>query len=219
MTVRINLGSLNLFNLMRFETFLETYLRENSNLVIVTLAGVAAGCIATYTGMKLLAFFGRKGWRKKDRERYAAVEALARLSGQLVILSKKKGILEGYTGDYFHTFNQAGWQEFVYLVEDLQAIECSIHLLIDEGKFRQAHQVTSYLLGELDREDSRKVEQAWESLSDFADWRSRSNQYLVKLVQATTTSAEETRSLGITRRHRKPTLLSMAELRKGLVEE
>jgi len=79
-------------------------------------------------------------------------------------------------------------------------------------------EVSEYLLGRVSAEIAACVADKYQGLAMVGNWREDSRVILLKLIQATTTSAEKTAELGVVRKRmaRRPTLLSLAELRDSM---
>jgi hypothetical protein len=73
-------------------------------------------------------------------------------------------------------------------------------------------------MGHLGEVEAQAIAAEYDGLSELQNWRQTSREILLRVIQATTNSARETQELGISRkrRNRKPTLVSLSDLRGSL---
>ena len=139
-------------------------------------------------------------------------------SSKISLIEHKQRVLSVYTNEYFTTFQEAGWEDLQILVDNLRTIETSLRVMIEQRQYAQVVQVCGYLLGRRSADSDRLLVDWYEGLSLVANWREDSRVILLRLIQATTNSAERTAELGVSRKKitRRPTLLSLAELRDSM---
>lgn len=139
-------------------------------------------------------------------------------SSKISLIEHKQRVLSVYTTEYFTTFHEAGWEDLQALVENLRTIETSLRVMLEQGRYAQVVEVCDYLLGRSSADSARSVAEAYEGLSLVENWREESRIILLRLIQATTNSAEKSAELGTARKRmtRQPTLLSLAELRDSM---
>lgn len=185
--------------------------------VIGGIAFTAATGILAYA---LVSFVRRRGWFGLGRGRISAQEGLAEFSQKVRMLEQKQRVLGAYAAEYFNTLQSAGWEEVVALIENLRAVEGSLQIMFEQRRYRDVRDVCDYLMQRLSAEEAQEIEAAYDGLHHLADWRQQSRELLLRVIQATTTSAEQTQDLGIKRaqRNRKPTLVSLADIRGALVD-
>lgn len=156
------------------------------------------------------------GWIAGGKGR--AENLVDELSSKISLIEHKQRVLSVYTNEYFATFQEAGWEELQALVDNLRTIETSLRVMIENRQYPQVIEVCSYLLDRRLAGSDRSVVDSYEGLSLVENWREDSRVILLRLIQATTNSAEKTAELGVTRKRmsRRPTLLSLAELRDSM---
>ncbi len=152
---------------------------------------------------------GRKG---------RAESLIHEFSSKISLIEHKQRVLSVYTTEYFTTFHEAGWDDLQALVENLRTIETSLRVMFEQRQFADVIEVCKYLLGRGSAESAATLAERYEALSAVENWREESRVILLRLIQATTNSAEKTAELGVTRKRmaRRPTLLSLAELRDSM---
>lgn len=157
--------------------------------------------------------FGAAGGKKGRAE-----SLIHEFSSKISLIEHKQRVLSVYTTEYFTTFHEAGWDDLQALVENLRTIETSLRVMFEQRQFSDVIEVCEYLLGRGSAESAASVADRYEGLSAVDNWREESRVILLRLIQATTTSAEKTAELGVTRKRmtRRPTLLSLAELRDSM---
>ena len=104
------------------------------------------------------------------------------------------------------------------MTESLRSICNELHIMLDQKRCKEVKAVCDYLLGRLEAKEAREVVAAYDGLSELRNWRQSSTEILLRVIQATTNSAHETKELGISRnkRDRKPTLMTLSDLRGTL---
>jgi hypothetical protein len=147
-----------------------------------------------------------------------AEELLNEFASKISLIEHKQRVLSVYTAEYFSTFHEAGWDDLQALVDNVRTIETSLRVMLEQRQFAQVIEVCEYLLGRVSAENAACVADRYDGLSMVGTWREESRAILLKLIQATTTSAEKTAELGVVRKRmaRRPTLLSLAELRDSM---
>jgi hypothetical protein len=156
------------------------------------------------------------GWLAGNKGRAEAL--VHEFSSKISLIEHKQRVLSVYTNEYFNTFQDAGWEDLQLLVENLRTIETSLRVMLEQRQYSQVLEVGDYLLGRGSQESARSVSDRYEGLSVVENWREESRVILLRLIQATTASAEKTAELGVARKRmsRRPTLLSLAELRDSM---
>jgi len=159
---------------------------------------------------------GRHSWFQ--RQRGGAEEALNEFSSKISLIEHKQRVLSVYTGEYFVTFQEAGWDDLHTLVENLRTIETSLRVMCEQGRYGDVVDLCDYLFGRCSVEIGRELCEEYEGLSSVQNWREESRVILLRLIQATTETAHKSAEAGIARKriNRKPTLLSLADLRDSM---
>jgi hypothetical protein len=167
-------------------------------------------------GYKILV--GAHGHRWKSRAKKRSDELLHEFAYKISLIEHKQRVLSVYTNEYFTTFHEAGWEDLQSLVENLRTIETSLRVMGEQGDYERVCDICEYLMGRCSAESARTVAETYEGLAVVENWREESRVILLRLIQATTESAEKTAELGAgpKRMSRRPTLLSLAELRDSM---
>lgn len=158
----------------------------------------------------------RRSWFQGQRR--GAEDALNEFASKISLIEHKQRVLSVYTGEYFVTFQEAGWDELHTLVENLRTIETSLRVMCEQGRYGEVVDLCDYLFGRCSVETGRQLSEAYEGLSSVENWREESRVTLLRLIQATTETAHKSAEVGVARKriNRKPTLLSLADLRDSM---
>jgi len=191
--------------------------------ILLGVGGIAGIAFAGATGVLAYAAFSfarKRGWFGLHRSRNWAEEGLAEFSSKVRMLEQKQRVLGAYASEYFNTLQGAGWEEVVALIENLKSVEGSLQIMFEQRRYREVSEVCDYLMQRLSAEEAQEVEAAYEGLQQLAHWRQQSRDLMLRVIQATTVSAEQTQELGIKRaqRNRKPTLVSLSDIRGALAD-
>lgn len=194
-----------------------------SPTVLVSLGVVAGAFIFGFFGLLAVSIFrfGRaRGWFGESVCRISVREKLDEFAEKVRMLEQKRRVLGAYSAEYFNTLQEAGWDEVAGLIDNLRAVEGSLQIMFEQKRYSDVSEVCDYLMGRLSPEEAKEVEEAYEGLSCLLNWRQQSREMFLRVIQATTSAAEQTQELGIqrTKRNRKPTLVSLADLRGALGE-
>lgn len=179
----------------------------------IILGGFVSGAVG-FIVYKVLGTFGI-GSR---RYRHEANDAFEEFSGKIRLLEQKQRVLGDYSGQYFNTLQEAGWDTLGAMIVSLRAVEDDLNIMLDQRRYADVTTVCDYLMGRLGAQEAQEVAAAYEGLSELQNWRQTSRDILLRIIQATTSSAQQTQELGISRkkRDRKPTLVSLSDLRGSL---
>jgi hypothetical protein len=147
-----------------------------------------------------------------------AESLLSEFSSKISLIEHKQRVLSVYTTEYVATFLDAGWEDLQALVDNLRTIETSLRLMFDRRQFVEVTRVCEVLLGRSSVEAARLVIAEYEGLSVVENWREESRVLLLSVIQAASTSAEHSAERGVVRKkiNRRPTLLSLSELRDAM---
>jgi hypothetical protein len=150
--------------------------------------------------------------------RRGAEDALNEFSSKVSLIEHKQRVLSVYTSEYFMTFQEAGWDDLHTLVDNLRTIETSLRVMCEQGRYGEVVDLCDYLFGRGSVETGRQLRETYEGLSAVENWREESRGILLRLIQATTETAHKSAETGIARKriNRKPTLLSLADLRDSM---
>ena len=183
-------------------------LESTGPAALLTIGMVIGGmCIGLCMGLVYKAVIGSCGYRWLSGKKRRAESSLEEFSSKISLIEHKQRVLSVYTNEYFPTFQEAGWDDLQTLLDNLRVVETSLRVMVEQRQYAQASE-----------ESARKVAQAYRELSSVENWREESRVVLLRLIQATTACAEKTVEVGTSRKRirRKPTLLSLAELRDSM---
>jgi hypothetical protein len=193
---------------------------ENTGPAALLTIGMVIGgmCIGLCMGLVYKAVMGSCGYRWLGGKKRRAESSLEEFSSKISLIEHKQRVLSVYTNEYFPTFQEAGWDDLQTLLDNLRVVETSLRVMVEQRQYAQVVEIGDYLLGRASEESARKVAQAYQELSSVENWREESRVVLLRLIQATTACAEKTVEVGTSRKRirRKPTLLSLAELRDSM---
>jgi hypothetical protein len=103
------------------------------------------------------------------------------------------------------------------LLGDLQLVEDSLKLLVENERYHEVKDVSDFLLGRLSEENVESLLQRYDGLEPLRNWRSEAHEILVRIVRQSLETAQRMAAAGISRkRSSKPTLVTLAELRSAL---
>ena len=168
-------------------------------------------CLLVYKGLGLLGF-GSRG------RRHEAYESFDEFLGKIRLLEQKQRVLGDYSGEYFNTLQDAGWDDLVGIIGSLRSVEGELSIMLDQRRYREVKAICDFLMGRMGEVEAQEIAAQYEGLSALQNWRQTSRDILLRIIQATTSSAQQTQELGIFRnkRQRKPTLVSLSDLRGSL---
>ncbi len=128
--------------------------------------------------------------------------------------------LNVYSNAYFNTFHASGWDELRLLLDDLEIAESSLLLLMERKRYADVRDISILLMGKASPDVAQELMNRFEGLESIADWKRRSRDILLRVIQASMDSARKIASVGINRNNRstKPTLVTLAELRSSLAD-
>ncbi len=132
---------------------------------------------------------------------------------ELQMLRKKREIINVYSGDYFHTLQDSGWDNLQRMLSRLSDAETRLQGLCEAGRYAEAYQLSEFLLGRLPPEEAYQAQQEFHDLQDIWLWRSESGEIVINLLQNLEAAALQTQEIGVSRnRNRKPTLMAISDL-------
>lgn len=157
-------------------------------------------------------------WVGFGRTKLMAEEGVAEFASELMALVEKQQILGAHAGEYFNTIQGAGWSDLQVIIEDLKVAHDLLQFMIVERQYDAVCDLVDYLMDRLTPSEAQELAAQYDGLATLENWRSRSWHLLKKIVNATATSAQQTRELGVTRdeTRRRSTLLSLQKVRDYL---
>ena len=153
------------------------------------------------------------GDSRKDSERVAQFQKSIRT------LSEKVDLLEEHAGEYFIVLNQNGWVTVIAILEGLDKVADVIDGLVANDKTRLAIEMIDWMDG---GDPTAEIPTAMKHLSGvdsqiLIKWPDTVNDIIMNVAMALQEAAEDTKKLGIDRKHkRKPTLVAVDELMRML---
>lgn len=191
---------------------------DPSQLLIVGIGLGSVGIGAVGILLYMLTQRGQMRGRSNGRGKRGAESSLDELSSKIALLEHKQRVLSVYTAEYFSTLHEAGWEELHGLIDNARTIETSLRVMFAQRQYDKVIDVCDFMLGLCSEGTAREIAHSYEGLSSLANWQEQARVVVLRLIQSTTNSAEQTAELGITRKraNRKPTLLSLSELKESL---
>ena len=189
---------------------------------VIIIPSVAVGAIAL-----ALSVLGHNPLRllrgllnlKRNSAQLEAEEAFRMFFDKLQGVRHKSSALNVYASQYFTTFQSAGWDEMTLLLDDLEIAENSLRLFMERRRYEDVRDVSRMLLNQLSEGEAIQLMSRYDGLENLRDWQLRSNDILLRVIEASLDSARKTASVGVSRkRSTKPTLLTLAELRSAISE-
>jgi hypothetical protein len=180
-------------------------------------AGVAVGAVF---GALVLGFFVGSQHQPSplqvDKRGPTPDEAEISLSDfrrELQLLRKKREVIKVYSGDYFHTLQESGWDGLHKILARLATAETQLADLFEQGRYEEAYLLSEFLLERVSPEEARQVQSEYPSLRDIWHWRRESASIVIDLLHNLEEAALQTQEAGVTRnRDRKPTLMAISDL-------
>jgi hypothetical protein len=198
---------------------------ESLSVGSLVVGAILAFCASFVLGLAVLTVFrgvagSSLGFLRRTKVsvlRLEAEQSLASFSAEVEAVRQKFTILNGYVTEYFNTFHSAGWDQLQVLLGDLQLVEDSLKLLLENESYHEVKDVSDFLLGRLSEENVESLLQRYDGLEPLRNWRSEAHEILVRIVRQSLETAQRMAAAGISRkRSSKPTLVTLAELRSAL---
>jgi hypothetical protein len=182
-------------------------------IAVLLCVAVVAMAISLVGVLTFVSWRKGGGWGVRGESERAYQELRHAIQG----LQHKYAALDAYSNAYFNTFHASGWHDLKALIDDLELAESSLLLLMERRRFEEVRDVSLFLLGRASPDLAQELMNRFEGLENIADWRRRSREILLRVIQASMDSARKIASVGISRnRSKKPTLVTLAELRSSI---
>jgi hypothetical protein len=150
--------------------------------------------------------------------RAEAEEACAKLFRKIWELENKREVINSYAPEYFNTLQDAGWQDFIALLSQLNQTQDMLEGYLAGRNYSEALTLAKYILGSFHKKESKHelaiVRQRFPAMIGLENWQQLTNQILVAVTVAVEQAASDTKDLGINRngRKRKPTLVMISDM-------
>lgn len=149
-----------------------------------------------------------------------ARESGAEFSAAFNDLREQTQRLELCVGNYYSIFDEAGWPGLLTEFEALAEAERAIQLFIQDGRYDDAVGLSGLLLDQFPDDLAELATQRFTDFAPLRGWKERARNVLMLIVDNTQIATEANREIGVQRsRDRKPTLETLAELRRWLDEK
>lgn len=149
-----------------------------------------------------------------------ARESGAEFSAAFNDLREQTQRLELCVGNYYSIFDKAGWPGLLTEFEALAEAERAIQLFIQDGRYDDAVGLSGLLLDQFPDDLAELATQRFTDFAPLRGWKERARNVLMLIVDNTQIATEANREIGVQRsRDRKPTLETLAELRRWLDEK
>lgn len=184
---------------------------------VLTVGIIAGAFVSAAIGLVVYKLLSVTGFGSRGN-RHAAYESLEEFIGKIRLLEQKQHVLSTYSGQYFNTLQEAGWDDLVVILGRLRSVDIELNIMLEQKRYADVKAICDYLMGHLGEVEALAIAAEYDGLAELQNWRQTSREILLRVIQATTNSARETQELGIsrTRRDRKPTLVSLSDLRGSL---
>ncbi len=184
---------------------------------VLTVGIIAGAFVSAAIGLVVYKLLIAKGFGARGN-RYDAYESFEEFIGKIRLLEQKQHVISAYSGGYFNTLQDAGWDDLVAMIGSLRSVDIELNIMLEQKRYADVKAICDYLLGHLGEVEAQAIAAEYDGLSELQNWRQTSREILLRVIQATTNSAQETQELGISRkkRDRKPTLVSLSDLRGSL---
>jgi len=182
-------------------------------VVILTLGIILVFRDVIRTALDWLSSVARSSGRRSARA------ALEHFSAEVTILGDQVEMLDHYSTEYHHAFFEAGWAEIINTYNELVAARQVIQVMMDGRRYREAFTFTVFLLDELPEDLASDAAAQYEEFAHLPGWQARMRESLYDVIESVQKVATVNEQAGIKRSTgRKPTLMTLAEIRKALSE-
>ena len=165
--------------------------------------------VVTAVGLSICAalFLGTRAYLTRQK----ADAAIKRLTRRLDTVVKSRELLMIYTPDYFNTLNDAGWPEFVVVVDRLLTLRSWIVSEYQRGNYSDARMIAEFLLDTSNPAYREPVLSKHPHIAQWVGWQKSVSASLTPIVLAISEAAQDTRELGISRGHRRESTIVVAK--------
>lgn len=155
--------------------------------------------------------------RLAGNHRARAFEASERFKTDLSEFREKMAQLEPYAPEYHNSFSSGGWTWLVSMSEHLSVAERLVDNFIAVSRYQDAFTLSAFLNGDLPHAEMPLAAHRFADFVDLLDWRARTREQLLKLLDMVHEGASLNKEIGLQRsRNRKPTMLTLSEIKQDL---
>jgi hypothetical protein len=178
--------------------------------------------LAFVAGMATLAVF-RMAWPALWRHR-ASREVAAKAAWfheRVVDLRDRATTLDQHSDEYVAVFNDDHWSSLMKMLSQLETVDRQIQRLLASGKRDDAATLLNYICDSRRSSSMEQVADGLDEVAELVNWEVVVNSMLKRVLsnlEAATVSAEKVAALPTSRR-RQPTIVTLADLKKKLLED
>lgn len=151
-----------------------------------------------------------------------ASRAAVRLANRIRAFDSKMNVLESHASKYFNAMHNApggGYAAVLELQQELHKVMEEINLYLSQKNYESAIELIKYLDGDIFKPYPKLMSLTKANLNNLQDWEFNADRLILKICATLETSSEKNSKIYIRQaehaqgRERKPTLLSVNELR------
>lgn len=178
--------------------------------------------LAFIAGMATLAVF-RIGWpllRRRSADR--SVRARAQWFHERVTGFREQATtLDQHSNEYVAVFNDDHWASLMKMLQQLETVDHQIQRLLACGKRDDALSLLNYICDSRRSPSMDQVAEGLEEMAELVNWEQVVHSMLRRVIsnlETATSSAERIAASPVSRR-RQPTIVTLADLKKKLLED
>lgn len=129
--------------------------------------------------------------------------------------------LDQHSDEYVAVFNDDHWSSLMKMISQLETVDRQIQRLLTTGKSADAATLLNYICDSRRSSSMEQVAEGLEEVAELVNWEVVVNSMLKRVLsnlEAATTSVEKLSTLPTSRR-RQPTIVTLADLKKKLLED
>ncbi len=195
----------------------------NSDLSLLLALSVSATAVLLAIGVTFLcrhtlrASFRDLGARLSGKSRSRAFAETEQLKTDLSEFREKISQLEEYAPEYHNSFSSGGWAWLITTSEHLSVAESILDAFLSSGRYHDAYTLAAFLNGTLAHAEMPLAALRFADFVDLLEWKSRSKEQLLKLLEVVQQGADLNKEIGLQRaRKRKPTIMTLSEIKREL---
>lgn len=178
--------------------------------------------LAFLAGMLALAVFrmALPSLRGRKARREVAAKA-AWFHGRVLDFRERATTLDQHSDEYVAVFNDDHWSSLLKMITQLETVDRQIQRLLVSGKSADAATLLNYISDSRRSSSMEQVADGLDEVAELVNWEVVVNSMLKRVLsnlEAATTSVEKVAALPSSRR-RQPTIVTLADLKKRLLED
>lgn len=140
---------------------------------------------------------------------------------RVVDLRERATTLDQHSDEYVAVFNDDHWSSLMKMLAQLETVDRQIQRLLASGKRDDAATLLNYICDSRRGSSMEQVADGLDEVAELVNWEVVVNSMLKRVLsnlEAATVSAEKVAALPTSRR-RQPTIVTLADLKKKLLED